>query len=266
MSELLGRAKPVIGMVHLAPLPGSPLYRGLTNQQILDAARQDLDTLLAAGFDAVSISNEGDQPYITTMPPETIALFTCIVSELTRGLPIPFGCGMLIDPKASLAVARAVGATFARLSFGVTAGAFGFVADSPGEILRYQSQIGAEAVKLFVGLSAHFSTSLDTRPLPEIARTTAVLAQPDAIQLYGAGAGVPPDLNEVAAVKQAVPEIPVIVASGVTAGTAAAALETGDAIIVGTSLKVDGRLLNPVDPQRADEFMVAVRKAREGSR
>lgn len=257
---LLGRVKPIIGMVHLAPLPGSPFDRGLTTQAILDAARRDVDILVTEGFDALAFSNEGDRPYVSEASRETIAVFTAIVARLTEGLRVPFGCGVLQDPRASLAVARAVGATFVRVSYGVTVGTFGLVAESPGEILRYRHQIGADHVQLFVNLSPHYATSLDTRPPAEVARACRDLTAPDAIQVFGAGAGTLPDLEDVRQIKAAVPDVPVVVASGATADVLADVLAIADGVIVGTSLKENGLIWNPIDPGRARAFM---RRARD---
>ena len=229
-------------MVHLPALPGSPYGEAGGREQILAAAMRDREALLDAGFDAISISNEGDRPYLTSVPVETVALFTYLAGELARDLAVPFGCGVLIDPRASLAVAAAIGARFVRLSYTVEAGAFGLVVQSPAELLRYRRQIGAEAVELLVNYSAHFSTSLDTRPIVEIARTYSALSRPDAIQVHGAGAGVMPDLGDVRAVREAVPGVPVLVASGVGEEAVAAALADGDGIIVGSCLKRDGNL------------------------
>ena len=259
--DLAGR-KTVIGMVHLLPLPGSPFDPGRSPAEILEAAEQDLAVLLEAGFDAVSISNEGDRPYATTIPPEQLAVFTHVLSRLTAGIPVPFGCGMLIDPKASLAVARAVGADFIRLSLGTMVGSYGVLTEDPAEILRYRRAIGAGDVALLLNLSPHFSTSLDTRPLGEVVATTAFLCEPEAIQVHGAGAGVPPSEEDILAARAAAPDTPLIVASGVTADTVEAALALADAVIVGTSLKHDGNIWNPVDPVRARAFMDAARAAR----
>lgn len=260
--KLLGRAKPIIGMVHLPPLPGSPFDRGLSPHALLDAARRDLEILVAEGFDAISISNEGDRPYVSEVSRETLALFTALVVRLTADLPVPFGCGVLQDPRAGLAVAHAVGATFVRVSYGVTVGSFGVVAESPGEILRYRRQIGAERVQLFVNLSPHYATSLDTRPLTEVARACRDLAAPDAIQVFGAGTGTLPALDVIRQVKAAVPDVPVIVASGATAETLADVLAVADAVIVGTSLKENGVIWNPIDPDRARAFMRRARDVR----
>lgn len=259
---LFGMRKPVIGMVHLPALPGSPYGDKHTRHESLDAAMRDRDALLEAGFDAISISNEGDRPYVTSIPPETVALFTYLANELTRDLEIPYGCGVLLDPHASLSVARAIGARFVRLSYSVEAGAFGLVVQSPGELLRYRRAIGAEDVGLLANYSAHFSTSLDSRPITELARTYAALSPPDAIQVHGAGAGIAPPQADVEAIREAVPDVPVLVASGVTEAIIGEVLEVADGAIVGTCLKRDGRIFNPVDPERAKRFMDLARTAR----
>ena len=258
----LASRKALIGMVHLLPLPGSPFDPGRSPAEILDAAQRDLDVLVEAGFDAVSISNEGDRPYSTSIPAAQIAVFTHVLSRLTAGLGLPFGCGMLIDPKASLAVARAVGAGFIRLSFGTMVGSYGVLTEDPAEILRYRQAIGAGDVALYLNLSPHFSTSIDTRPLGEIVATTAFLCEPDAIQVHGSGAGVPPSIDDVLAVRAAAPETPLIVASGLTAESVADVLAHAEAVIVGTSIKRDGNIWNPVDPVRARAFVEAAREAR----
>ena len=259
--DLAGR-KTIIGMVHLLPLPGSPFDPGRSPAEVLSAAQRDLEVLLDAGFDAVSVSNEGDRPYATSIPQEQLAAFTHVLSRLTAGLTVPFGCGMLIDPKASLAVAHAVGADFIRLSFGTMVGSYGVLTEDPAEILRYRHAIGAGDVALYLNLSPHFSTPLDTRPLGEIVRTTVFLCEPDALQVHGAGAGIAPPLEDVAEVRAAAPGTPVIVASGVTLASLPAVLEMADAVSVGTSLKRDGDIWNPVDPERARAFMSAARDAR----
>ena len=54
--------KPVIGMLHLMPLPGSPNYGG-NMKEVVDAALFDLEALTRGGVDAFIIENFGDVPY-----------------------------------------------------------------------------------------------------------------------------------------------------------------------------------------------------------
>lgn len=259
--DLAGR-KSIIGMVHLLPLPGTPFYNGETPQQILDAACRDRDALLDAGFDAISVSNEGDRPYSTDIPREQVALFTHIMSRLTKDLPVPFGCGMLIDIRASLAASAAVDADFIRLSFGTLVGSYGILKEDPAEILRYRRRVGADGVRLFLNLNSHFSTSLDTRPLPEIVKTTVFVTSPDAIQVHGPGAGMQPSLDEIKSVREAANGLPIIVASGVDIKSVKDVLAISEGVIIGTSLKKDGNIWNPIETGRAKAFMERVREVR----
>src|SRR5690242_11815993 len=65
MLALTGRAKSIIGMAHLRPLPGSPLYdRNGGMQAIIDAVAADIAALQEGGVDAIMFGNEGDRPYV----------------------------------------------------------------------------------------------------------------------------------------------------------------------------------------------------------
>src|SRR6476661_7187998 len=105
--ETFGAAKPVIGMIHLPPLPGTALYddaRGMA--WIIESARRDAEALQAGGIDAVMFGNEGDRPYRTKVGPETIAAVAAAVTAVAPGLSVPFGVDVLWDPRATLAVAK----------------------------------------------------------------------------------------------------------------------------------------------------------------
>src|SRR2546426_11437912 len=54
--------KPIIGMLHLPPLPGSYNYTGQALDEIVDHAIQEADILATAGFDGVLLQNAGDRP------------------------------------------------------------------------------------------------------------------------------------------------------------------------------------------------------------
>lgn len=251
-----------IGMVHLPPLPGSPMYDGSSDDQILAKSRADLEALLDAGFDAVSFSNEADRPYLTSVRPETMTLMTWLIGELARDITVPFGCGVLVDPLATLAVARAVKAAFVRLSFGVFAGAFGIEANDPGTILRYRNSIGAADIQVLMNVSPHLGTSLDTRAADALLQSYVSMIEPAAIQVPGSSAGSAPTVDEVARVKRLVGDLPVLAASGTDAASVSKFLDVCDGTIIGSSLKYDGNIWNPIDPERAKNYMRTVLKTR----
>jgi predicted TIM-barrel enzyme len=51
--------KPVIGMVHLKPLPGSPKYDSSGGmKKIMEAAYIDAERLVSGGIDAIQVENQ----------------------------------------------------------------------------------------------------------------------------------------------------------------------------------------------------------------
>ena len=63
IESTFGSRKPIIAMIHLAPLPGSPLYdRAGGMQKIVEDSARDIEALQEGGVDAVMFGNEGDRP------------------------------------------------------------------------------------------------------------------------------------------------------------------------------------------------------------
>jgi len=63
LGDLFGVAKPVIGMVHLWPLPGAPGYTGYGLQRIIGQALMDAEALIQGGVDGLMVENMWDLPY-----------------------------------------------------------------------------------------------------------------------------------------------------------------------------------------------------------
>ncbi len=256
-SEIFGRTKPIIGMAHFPPLPGSPGYdRSKGIRGIVESVRRDILALQEGGVDGVLFANEGDLPYVTIVGPEVPAVMAAVIGELKRDLRVPYGVDILWDPKATLALAVATGASFVREVFtGLWAGDLGLWNTSAGETLRYRSMIGAEHVKLFFNINAEFTGNLDGRSIEMVARSVVFSSKPDALCISGALTGQAVDLSDLKRVKETVGDVPVIANTGVTADTVGTILKIADAAIVGTSLKVDGRTFNPVDVQRVRQLI-----------
>ena len=63
IKELFSVSKPIIGVVHLPPLPGSPLYRGEDLENIVDYAVLEARKLAEGGVDGVIVENYGDNTH-----------------------------------------------------------------------------------------------------------------------------------------------------------------------------------------------------------
>jgi hypothetical protein len=176
---------------------------------------------------------------------------------------VPFGVNVLWDPISSVALAAATGAAFVReILTGTYASDMGHWTPNAAAAMRYRDRLGRRDLALLYNVSAEFAYSLDRRSLADRARSVVFSSIPDAILVSGAITGEAAAMSDLAAVKRLLPDTPVLANTGVKHETIADVLEAADGCIVGSSLKVDGHTWNPVDPDRAAEFMRLARSAR----
>jgi membrane complex biogenesis BtpA family protein len=265
LTELTGAPKPVIGMAHLPALPGSPLYDATGGMAMVrDSVRRDLVALQEGGIHAVMFCNENDRPYRLDADMASVAGLADVVASLRGELSVPFGVDVLWDPRATLAVAAATGAAFAREIFtGAFAGDFGLWVRTAGDAFRYRREVGAESVRLLFNINAEFAAPIAPRPLPDVARSVVFSSNPDALCVSGPITGQPVDASGLADVATAVRDsgVPVLVNTGFRVDQAADLLRHADGAVVGSSLKVDGVTWNPVDANRVRALMRAVASA-----
>lgn len=263
-TEVFGTAKPVIAMVHMGALPGSPLYDtqgGLG--KLLDDARKDLHALQAAGFDAIMFGNENDRPYAFDVDTASTATMAAIIGALKQDITLPFGVNVLWDPMATVALAAATGASFCREIFtGTYASDMGVWAPDAGKALRYRDGLGRKDLLMLYNVSAEFADSLDRRPLPDRARSAVFSSIPDAVLVSGQITGEAARMEDLEGVKAALPNTPVMANTGVRHDTVADVLAIANGCVVGSALKIEGHTWNAVDPDRAKDFMDRARQAR----
>jgi uncharacterized protein len=258
------RKKPVIAMVHLAATPGTPLYDAEGGvSAIVAAARADLMALQAAGVDAVMFGNENDRPYELRVDTAATATMAYVIGRLRHAITVPFGVNVLWDPMATMALCAATGASFVREIFtGTYASDMGIWSPDAGAARRYQHRLGAGGAAVLYNVSAEFAGSLDPRPLADRARSVVFSSIPDAVLVSGAITGEAARMEDLEAVKRALPDTPVLANTGVKHATVADVLAVADGCIVGSALKVGGDTWAAVDPARAQDFMDKVRAAR----
>lgn len=262
--RVFGDTKPAIAMVHFGALPGSPLHDEAGGMDaIVENARKDLQALNAAGFDAVMFGNENDRPYELQVDIASTAAMAYAIGELRSEITTPFGVNVLWDPMACMALAAATGADFVREIFtGAYASDMGIWSPDAGKALRYRNRLGRKDLAVLYNISAEFANSLDRRALADRARSTVFSSIPDGILVSGQITGEAAQMAELEAVKAVLPDTPVLANTGVKHDTVEQTFAIADGCIVGSSLKVDGNTWNSVDPNRAADFMAAVRKAR----
>ncbi|AEJ38244.1 photosystem I assembly BtpA [Sulfobacillus acidophilus TPY] len=265
IQSTFGTQKPVIAMVHFPALPGTPLYdKSAGMSHVLDSVRRDLETLQESGVDAVMFCNENDRPYQFTADDSTIAAMATVIGRLQPEIAVPYGVDILWDPVAAVALAHAVGAQFVREVFtGLYESDMGVWNGRAAEALRLRTNLGeTERIKLLFNVSAEFASPIGHRTIADIAQSVAFSSLPDALCVSGPMTGRPVDPEDLESVRQRVGGVPVFVNTGVRADNVNKYLSVADGVIVGTSLKFDGKTFNAVDLDRARMLMKTVQELR----
>jgi membrane complex biogenesis BtpA family protein len=249
--------KPVIGMIHLPPLPGSPRFAGnldAIHERILHDAR----ALQAGGVHGLMIENFGDIPfYPGRVPAYVVAQMTAMAGEVRRAVNLPLGINVLRnDGLSALAVAIAAGAQYIRVN--VLSGARvtdqGVIQGIAHDLLRARAILQADHIQIFADVDVKHSAALAERPIVDEVDDTIHRGLADALIVSGAGTGKPTDLAKLRTVKQAAGEVPVFIGSGVTAATIGS-FEHANGFIVGTAFKEGGDVSNLVEVQRVRELI-----------
>lgn len=248
--------RPVIGMIHLAPLPGAPRYAG-SLAAIRDRALTDAAILVEGGVHALVIENFGDTPfYPQVVPPQTIASMTTIIAALRQAVPVPLGVNVLRnDGLAALAIAQATGAAFIRVNVlcGARVTDQGLVEGKAHEILRARAHWQA-AVEILADVQVKHSAPLAVRSVGEEVHDLVDRAGAQGVIVTGQATGHSPEVMELQAVQRAA-DCPVLVGSGVTADSLSLYWPWADGYIVGSSLKQHGLASDVVDRERVTRFM-----------
>ena len=261
---MFGVDKPIIGMVHLPPLPGSPLYKGEDLSSHVERAARDAKTLEEGGVDGFELENMGDMTYFPgKVGPETVAALTYIASQVSREVKIPFGICTLTDPIAAVAIAHVTKAPFIRATVYTEAvvDVSGVIPGCAHELQRFKKLLGAEKLKVFADIQIKHSVPLSMRPIEHSAKDAEYFLA-DAIIVSGTHTGEETPVDKVRRVKEAIPETPVLIGSGTRKENVRELFRYADGAIVGTSLKIDGKTFNSVDIQRVKEFMRVVKEIR----
>jgi len=252
INSLFTVQKPVIGMVHLPPLPGAPLWKGASLDEILDFARQDAINLAAGGVHGIIVENQNDQPFLTgSVPLLTVTAMTALALEIKKAVSIPLGINVLFnDWQAELAIAAAVKAQFIRVEVLVDSSwsDMGFLPAAAPDLLRMRGSLPSD-VKLFADIQGKYTHPAVAKSLAESAADAESRGLADAVIVTGSGTGHSAPIENISMVKEKV-HIPVFAGSGITAENINEVFMLADGAIIGSYFKKDGKLQNPVELAR----------------
>lgn len=256
--RLFASPKPVIGMIHVGALPGTPASR-LPLVKIVAEAVREARIYREAGLDGVALENMHDVPYLRGgVGPEIVAGMTVIARAVKAEFRGVTGIQILAGAnREALAVALAAALDWVR----VEGFAFAHVADEglmescAAELLRYRRQIGAEKIQVWADIKKkHAAHALTADVSLGETAAAAEFMRADALIITGTTTGRPPARADVTEAK-AHSSLPVLIGSGVDAANIGQFLSAADGFIVGSSFKQGGRWDRPVDAARVRAFM-----------
>jgi len=245
------RRKLLIGVVHLGALPGSPRWGG-NLERLIEFSVKDAQAYERGGAHALFIENFGDVPFTKNqVAPETIAAMTAAGRAIRAAVKLPIGFNVLRnDARAALALCAACGGSFIRVN--VHTGAMltdqGLIEGEAYETLRCRERLCPD-VQIFADVHVKHAVTIGDWPIDIAARDTHERGLADALIVSGTGTGEAVDLSDLETVRRACPSAKVLLGSGVKAENVSE-YSQADGFIVGSSLKKNGKLTNPVDENR----------------
>jgi uncharacterized protein len=262
----LKQHRPVIGMIHLLPLPGAPLWQG-SLPEVLERACMDGRTLVDAGFDAVLVENYGDPPFTAgAVDPWTVAAMTWVLAHLQREVDIPLGVNVLRnDWRSALALACVCGGRFIRVNVhcGVMVTDQGIITGQAHDCLRVRRALDATHIGIFADVWVKHGQPLGQQPdMAESAGEILHRGLADALIVTGRSTGAPIHLDHLTLLRRAFPDAALIAGSGVNQENVQSISAVADAVIVGTGIKRDGVTSNPVSPSLAEHLVDLWRRHR----
>lgn len=253
---------PVIGMLHLLPLPGAPQYGG-DQRTIERRLLEDAEALVEGGVHGLMLENFGDAPfYPDRVPAHVVAQMTHLAGEVRRRFNLPLGINVLRnDGRSGLAIAHAVGAAYIRVNVlcGARVTDQGVLQGIAHELLRDRILFKAADIRIWADVNVKHATPLgQPRPLEDEIEDTLARGMADAVVVSGSATGKATAVDEVRRAKAAAGNMPVIVGSGVTPESIHSYLPWAGGFIVGTGVKIGGVPDAPVDAERVRRLMGAL--------
>jgi hypothetical protein len=264
--SLFIKGKPVVALIHVGALPGTPAS-GRSVSEIAAQAVSEARIYRTCGVDGLMIENMHDVPYLRgRVGAEVVAAMAVIGRAVKEESALPTGVQILAGANLeALAVAHASGLDFIRAE----GYAFAHIADegwiesSAAELLRYRKQIGADDVEVWADIKKKHSSHAVTTDISLGATAEAVeFMRGDAVIVTGSATGHPPLVADVEEVKTHT-GLPVILGSGLNASNLADFYQAADGFIVGSYFKRDGHWANDVDKERVERFMETLNRLRD---
>lgn len=259
LNQIFQTPNPIIGVVHLLPLPTSPRWGG-SLKPVVERAEQEAAALAAGGVDALIVENFFDAPFTKgRVDPAVVSAMTLIIERLMNLVMIPVGINVLRnDAHSGLAIASCVNAPFIRVNVltGVMATDQGIIEGKAHELLRYRRELGSHTAILADVLVKH-AQPLGTSDLKTSVQETIERGLADGIIISGTATGIPPSMEDLKTAAEVAKNKPIFIGSGANWENVSDLMTIANGVIVASSLKRHGKIHEPIDPLRVSQFVEA---------
>jgi membrane complex biogenesis BtpA family protein len=261
--EVFKTPHPVIGVVHLLPLPLSPRWQG-SLQAVVDRAEQEAVALASGGVHGILVENFFDAPFTKdSVDPVVVSAMSLVLQRLQTLVTLPLGVNVLRnDGRSALAIAACSGAQFIRVNVltGVMATDQGLIEGCAYDLLRYRQQLGCD-VKIFADVLVKHARPLGSPNLTMAVQDTLQRGLADGVILSGWATGQPPSREDLELAKTTAGKAPVLIGSGADWENIGSLISLADGVIVASSLKRHGDVNQPIDPVRVGQFVEAMQES-----
>lgn len=263
LQQIFKTPNPIIGVVHLQPLPTSPRWGG-SLKAVIERAEREAAALASGGVDGIIVENFFDAPFTKDqVDPAVVTAMTISIERLMNLVALPIGINVLRnDGLSAMAIASCVGAKFIRVNVltGVMATDQGIIEGIAHQLLRYRRSLGSD-VKIFADVLVKHARPLGAETLHAAVKDTIERGLADAVILSGWATGSPPVLEDLELAKDAAKGTPVFIGSGANWENISSLMSAADGAIVASSLKRHGSIEQPIDPIRVSQFVEAARRS-----
>jgi hypothetical protein len=262
LSQTFKTTNPVIGVVHLLPLPTSARWQG-SLRAVIDRAAQEATALASGGVDGIIVENFFDAPFTKgAVDPAVVSAMSLVVQRLMQLVTLPIGINVLRnDGRSALAIATCTGASFIRVNVltGVMATDQGLIEGEAHQLMRYRRELGS-SVKVLADVLVKHARPLGSPNLTTAVQETIHRGLADGVILSGWATGSPPSFEDLELAKAAAGNTPVLIGSGASWENIPKLIQAADGVIVSSALKRRGSLEQPIDPSRVSQFVDAMRQ------
>lgn len=271
--DLFGTKKPVIGMLHLDYLEGSPFYKG--HEYVVSRAKNDIEKMQRRGIDGIIIENWKEDSIGEFVTPQTAESFMRVCRDISSTITIPFGINVLNnDYRVAFDVAKSVGGSFVELDVLVDEVRSDFshstvgvdcpfeIKIDPKNVFEYAKETGAGDIPIICFVQPKHYKMLDLNKTIEES-----VMQAESVGVAGVlvtkETGFAPTLDLIQRAKKTSKKMVVGIGSGFSEENARQILPLVDFVVVGSALKIDGDADNEVDENKVGRIMELVIKLRK---